>query len=116
MSIDPENSYASSGGYKSATKYQDNQWFSAEAESPTTTAAPYLGTNSYNYGNYGYLDTGSMNGQTGYGAEDEDYENEPPLLEELGIRFDHIWSKTEAVVHPFRVITERFLFLSKIFS
>ena len=34
------------------------------------------------------------------GLDEYDYDNEPPLLEELGIRFDHIWSKTQAVVNP----------------
>ena len=33
----------------------------------------------------------------------DDYDNEPPLLEELGIRFDHIWSKTQAVINPLQV-------------
>lgn len=36
-----------------------------------------------------------------YGV-DEDYANEPPLLEELGIHFDHIWLKTLSVVYPFK--------------
>jgi len=31
---------------------------------------------------------------------EEDYENEPPLLEELGINFDHIKQKTVAVLNP----------------
>ena len=31
------------------------------------------------------------------------YEDEPPLLEELGIRFDHIWSKTLAVLFPNKI-------------
>lgn len=35
--------------------------------------------------------------------EEEDYENEPPLLEELGIRFDHIWDKTKVVINPTKV-------------
>ncbi|XP_055331307.1 protein YIPF5-like [Paramacrobiotus metropolitanus] len=39
-------------------------------------------------------------GQTG--AVVEDVENEPPLLEELGINFDHIVQKTLAVLNPFR--------------
>lgn len=30
----------------------------------------------------------------------EDYDNEPPLLEELGINFDHIKQKTVAVLNP----------------
>ena len=32
--------------------------------------------------------------------DEYDFDNEPPLLEELGIRFDHIWTKTQAVVNP----------------
>ena len=30
-----------------------------------------------------------------------DFENEPPLLEELGINFDHIYRKTKCVLNPF---------------
>ncbi len=37
---------------------------------------------------------------------EEDYENEPPLLEELGIRFDHIWTKTQAVLYLNKVKKE----------
>ena len=32
---------------------------------------------------------------------EEDYENEPPLLEELGVNFPHIYSKSRAVLFPF---------------
>ena len=32
----------------------------------------------------------------------EDYENEPPLLEELGINAEHILQKTLSVLNPFR--------------
>lgn len=32
---------------------------------------------------------------------EEDYENEPPLLEELGVNFPHIYSKSTAVLFPF---------------
>ena len=41
---------------------------------------------------------GSLNSST---ASEEDYSNEPPLLEELGIHFDHIAIKTKAVILPF---------------
>lgn len=37
-----------------------------------------------------------------FGAEG--YEGEPPLLEELGVNFGHIQSKTLAVLNPFRRI------------
>ncbi|KAG7321191.1 hypothetical protein KOW79_015606 [Hemibagrus wyckioides] len=30
------------------------------------------------------------------------FEDEPPLLEELGINFDHIWQKTLTVLHPMK--------------
>lgn len=43
------------------------------------------------------------------GALDEDYSNEPPLLEELGIHFDHIWMKTQSVLIPTKPITEHIL-------
>ncbi|KAL7468882.1 hypothetical protein ACHAXS_009128 [Conticribra weissflogii] len=33
-------------------------------------------------------------------SEEEDYENEPPLLEELGVNFPHIYSKSRAVLFP----------------
>jgi len=33
-------------------------------------------------------------------VDDEDYENEPPLLEELGVNFPHIYSKSRAVLLP----------------
>lgn len=32
---------------------------------------------------------------------EEDYDNEPPLLEELGVNFPHIYSKSRAVLFPF---------------
>uniref|UniRef100_A0A7S2P342 Protein YIPF n=1 Tax=Skeletonema marinoi TaxID=267567 RepID=A0A7S2P342_9STRA len=35
-----------------------------------------------------------------YNNYDEDYENEPPLLEELGVNFPHIYSKSRAVLFP----------------
>lgn len=39
-------------------------------------------------------------GAKGY---EEDFENEPPLLEELGINFDHIRQKTLAVLNPLKM-------------
>uniref|UniRef100_A0A8D0HWJ8 Yip1 domain family member 5 n=1 Tax=Sphenodon punctatus TaxID=8508 RepID=A0A8D0HWJ8_SPHPU len=38
--------------------------------------------------------------QSFYGTN---FEDEPPLLEELGINFDHIWQKTLTVLHPLKV-------------
>ncbi|KAF3068354.1 Protein transport protein yip1 [Daldinia childiae] len=39
----------------------------------------------------------------------EGYDGEPPLLEELGINFDHIWMKTLAVLNPFGRIDQHIM-------
>ncbi|KAL3075365.1 hypothetical protein niasHS_014531 [Heterodera schachtii] len=36
----------------------------------------------------------------GFDSEFDDIANEPPLLEELGVNFQHIWLKTMAVLNP----------------
>jgi len=49
--------------------------------------------------------TGNMN--QGIRQVDEahgtDFDDEPPLLEELGINFDHIWEKTLSVLNPLKL-------------
>lgn len=49
--------------------------------------------------------TGNMN--QGIRQVDEahgtDFDDEPPLLEELGINFEHIWQKTLSVLNPLKV-------------
>ncbi|CCI49643.1 unnamed protein product [Albugo candida] len=42
-------------------------------------------------------------------AEETPYENEPPLLEELGIHFEQIWIKTQSVLLPMKKINEHIL-------
>jgi hypothetical protein len=46
-----------------------------------------------------------VGGSTG----EEDYSNEPPLLEELGINFEHIWVKTKVVMVPVKNINVTYL-------
>lgn len=56
-----------------------------------------------NYQQYGYPDTMSQtypNMSENYSSTS--FEDEPPLLEELGINFDHIWEKTKSVLNPFK--------------
>jgi hypothetical protein len=43
----------------------------------------------------------SDNNNIGSSTYEEDYDNEPPLLEELGVNFPHIYSKSRAVLFPF---------------
>jgi hypothetical protein len=49
--------------------------------------------------------SGSMNQNFSNVSENNgstSFEDEPPLLEELGINFDHIWEKTKSVLNPFK--------------
>lgn len=52
-----------------------------------------------------FFDPSSMDGGINtdpFATSDDPYADEPPLLEELGINFDHITQKTLAVVNPLR--------------
>ncbi|CAB3397769.1 unnamed protein product [Caenorhabditis bovis] len=55
-------------------------------------------SNNYNY--YGGQMFVPNSGIGAVQSDGEDYENEPPLLEELGINFSHIKEKTFAVLNP----------------
>ncbi|CAH0479592.1 unnamed protein product [Peronospora belbahrii] len=41
--------------------------------------------------------------------DENEFANEPPLLEELGIHFEHIWAKTVSVLLPTKQINEHIL-------
>ena len=108
--IDPENSPARiniPGNNRNAAGnngFNNDPWFNASpegspvgnhyntfnhAQAPINTYPPQPG---------GQLNSNTMASNTMFGGDD--FENEPPLLEELGINFDHIWTKTQAVVNP----------------
>jgi protein YIPF5/7 len=70
--------------------------------------APAMMMGGYGYGQpqpgqQGAGGWGSMDARGG----DEDYANEPPLLEELGINFGHIWDKTKTILLPIKVCGHR---------
>lgn len=77
----------------------NEQWYSS---SPTTSPQSQGGHNM-NYNQYN--NTAAVSQE----EEEEDYENEAPLLEELGIRFDHIWDKTKVVINPTKDVNEHML-------
>lgn len=81
-------------------------WYSNSPEKITqqkqqTTSLNYsnpLNNSNGNINNYNTNDN-NINYTGRFDLNDDiDYENEPPLLEEIGIRFDHIWDKTRAVI------------------
>ncbi len=77
------------------------------SSTPTTGGTLNFGNHFYpgpqaEYGNQTPYTGQSGVGQRIGGDDEEDYSNEPPLLEELGINFEHIWAKTRAVMIPTR--------------
>lgn len=86
--------------------FNDDSWYEASEDgspignhAPSSYAAsapaPSTGSSSF-FSGFGVA-TG--NPSVPYGDDEESFDNEPPLLEELGIRFDHIWNKTQAVMY-----------------
>lgn len=73
---------------------------------PDPSAAHFNTDPFSNMGNMSYAPTGPnagaslAGGPAGVGGEN--FDNEPPLLEELGINFDQIMQKTLAVINPLR--------------
>eukprot|EP00802_Teleaulax_amphioxeia_P025749 Tamp_26661.p1 GENE.Tamp_26661~~Tamp_26661.p1 ORF type:complete len:198 (-),score=39.45 Tamp_26661:10-603(-) len=56
----------------------------------------------------GYYQPQDYSGQIGGGATD--FDNEPPLLEELGIDFDKICQKTLSVMNPAKKVTREMMY------
>ena len=103
------------GFYSSDYNYGNNQTY--DMDSGQFPADPQFGQFDYNQPSQGYGQPSSFlqpqqqtyagnimtpDPTASYATEPgvEDYENEPPLLEELGINFDHIKQKTLAVLNP----------------
>lgn len=91
-----------------AAQQNDDPWYqNSGAPSPHGNESK----GNFNFGMYSTPDTpnsnlfNDLNASANFntGGSEEDFENEPPLLEELGIRFDHMWNKTQAVMYPFKV-------------
>ena len=67
------------------------------------TAAQYQSYDNSQY--YGPSYTGSIEQKPVHQVDEaigNDFDNEPPLLEELGFNFDHIWEKTLSVLNPLK--------------
>lgn len=105
--MDPETSARhGSSGQPQQHQQPARPTFINTAEDPWYSSAPVPESPS---NGYGYSDFNAVKAPTAplrvdtVQFDDDDFSNEPPLLEELGIRFDHIWSKTQAVLLPTKV-------------
>lgn len=93
------NNYASAGGYSNQGYAQPQNTLAEDPWYKSSPQASPIGTNTtQNFYNYNTAPNDYSNPQS-FGTAEEDYDNEPPLLEELGINFDHIWTKTQAVLY-----------------
>uniref|UniRef100_K3WQV6 Protein YIPF n=1 Tax=Globisporangium ultimum (strain ATCC 200006 / CBS 805.95 / DAOM BR144) TaxID=431595 RepID=K3WQV6_GLOUD len=90
--------------YPSQPHQQSNQQFQQPAQYGGASMAPRFQSPPGS--------SGGISGTVGSSyadPDDEDYSNEPPLLEELGINFEHIWLKTQSVLLPMKQINEHIL-------
>ena len=97
--MDPENSsrFTATPSIPQQSYNNEDPWYSS-------SQGPESPTDNYGYSNFNALKTSQPPIRVDSGIfENDDFSNEPPLLEELGIRFDHIWSKTQAVLIPTKV-------------
>ena len=97
--FDPTNNYYAPQPPQNQPQMNTNQttfysdWSQSQFYNPNQPADNYNDPfSAQNYNN--------MAGN-GTGISPNDFENEPPLLEELGINFEHIYRKTVCVLNPF---------------
>jgi len=104
--MDPSTAGSDFGGDQPFKQFDYNQQAAVENYPPAVAAGGYPQPQSYgdiptNTSPYtGTILTPSSANQFETAASD--FEDEPPLLEELGINFDHIIQKTWAVLNPFQ--------------
>lgn len=89
----PNESVDSATGFQSELNFQDTSQY--ENVTGDATYNNYWGSQSY-YGGDGYGSQGNFKA-----PGENEYDDEPPLLEELGIDPDRIMEKTLAVLNPF---------------
>jgi hypothetical protein len=92
--------------------FNDDSWYEASEDgSPVGNPNLSTGATASNPSNSFFTGFGtSSSSSIPYGGDDEEnFDNEPPLLEELGIRFDHIWNKTQAVMYLHKQVSEHIL-------
>jgi len=124
--IDPENTPPRPTGYNNGLESED-PWFTSSPNPSPTGTGPATGTAPppYSFNQYGYnpyptnntygapMNTSNVNhnniNNNNFSFPTEDFENELPLLEELGICSDHIIAKTQAVLFLHKQLSDHIL-------
>lgn len=81
--------------------YDPNNFYSPPPQQQTPYYSDWSQQQFYNPNQQAANDPFSANNNFNAGVSPNDFENEPPLLEELGINFEHIYRKTICVLNPF---------------
>ena len=90
------------------TPQTDSLQFSQYSYADNTNNQPYYANASSSYtNNSDYAQPPVISWAAAFSTGG--YDNEPPLLEELGINFDHIWKKGVAVLNPLRPIDKHIM-------
>ncbi|CAN8316622.1 unnamed protein product [Cochlearia groenlandica] len=98
--------FPSSGGSSAATNVQQRRFPSAPFQPPpprpSTSAIPFM---SFDIGSAAAAtQSGPFNGaMTSSSSFNGGFEEEEPLLDELGIHPDQIWKKTKSILNPFKI-------------
>ncbi|KAJ8385771.1 hypothetical protein AAFF_G00182150 [Aldrovandia affinis] len=87
-------------GYEE-TAHQDDQHVDYNATQPGVFT-PSMGLPPTDLLYTGQMFQPAKDSGTASSTGTDTFEDEPPLLEELGINFDHIWQKTLTVLNPFK--------------
>ena len=87
------------GGFSGAMNQHPNQPMNQNITSSYGNFNQFGGGHNTNGGG---LNNNSMFNNRSSVDYNDPYANEPPLMEELGINFDHILRKTKCVINPFR--------------
>lgn len=96
---DNSNSFPAAPQFGQFDYYSANQDGQQQHQQQHYNYDPYYGQQSQQNQYMGTILTPSLQHNT---APHNEFEEEPPLLEELGINFGHIWHKTLAVLNPLK--------------
>lgn len=89
-------------GYSNTEDPYNKQYGQYDYSQPMGYAAPGMVPAQQPYTGQIYQPTPTFAPAPSQSMYSSSFDDEPPLLEELGINFDHIWQKTLTVLHPMK--------------
>ncbi|XP_056430871.1 protein YIPF5-like [Hyla sarda] len=90
-------------GYNTQNEAQYNKQYNYDYSQQGAFMPPGMTNQQQAYAGQIYQPTQTYTPTSAESVYGSGFDDEPPLLEELGINFDHIWQKTLTVLHPLKV-------------